>query len=33
MNSTFVMNVTEGPSSVGTRLRLPVYDLDDGVNR
>lgn len=26
------MNVTEGPSSVGTRIRLPVYDLDEGVN-
>lgn len=33
LNETFVMNVTEGPSSVGTRLRLPVYDLDDGINR
>lgn len=33
LNSTFMMNVTEGPSSVGTRIRLPVYDLDDGVNR
>ena len=32
-NRNFIMNVTEGPSSIGTRLRLPVYDLDDGVNR
>ena len=32
LNSTFTMNVTEGPSSVGTRIRLPVYDLDEGVN-
>jgi len=33
LNDTFVMNVTEGPSSIGTRLRLPVVDYDDGVNR
>jgi len=33
LNETFIMNVTEGPSSVNTRLRLPVYDLDDGINR
>lgn len=32
-NETFLMNVTEGPTSVGTRLRLPVMDYDDGVNR
>lgn len=32
-NETFVMNVTEGPTSVGTRIRLPVVDYDDGLNR
>lgn len=33
LNETFFMNVTEGPTSVGTRLRLPVVDYDDGINR
>src|SRR5439155_21974518 len=33
LNDTFVMNVTEGPTSVGTRIRLPVVDYDDGINR
>lgn len=33
LNETFMLNVTEGPSSVGTRLRLPVVDYDDGINR
>lgn len=33
MNETFVMNVTEGPTSIGTRIRLPVVDYDDGINR
>ncbi|KAI2804340.1 hypothetical protein BLOT_003322, partial [Blomia tropicalis] len=33
LNETFMLNVTEGPTSVGTRLRLPVVDYDDGVNR
>ncbi|RWS16902.1 protocadherin Fat 4-like protein, partial [Dinothrombium tinctorium] len=33
LNDTFVMNVTEGPTSIGTRLRLPVVDYDDGINR
>ena len=33
LNETFVMNVTEGPTSVGTRIRLPVVDYDDGLNR
>lgn len=32
-NETFVLNVTEGPTSIGTRIRLPVVDYDDGVNR
>lgn len=33
LNETFMLNVTEGPTSVGTRLRLPVVDYDDGMNR
>lgn len=33
LNETFMLNVTEGPTSVGTRLRLPVVDYDDGINR
>ncbi|XP_053211715.1 protocadherin Fat 4-like isoform X1 [Panonychus citri] len=33
LNETFLMNVTEGPTSIGTRLRLPVVDYDDGINR
>ncbi|RWS30694.1 protocadherin Fat 4-like protein, partial [Leptotrombidium deliense] len=33
LNDTFIMNVTEGPTSIGTRLRLPVVDYDDGINR
>lgn len=33
LNETFIMNVTEGPTSIGTRIRLPVFDNDDGVNR
>lgn len=33
LNETFMLNVTEGPTSVGTRLRLPVIDYDDGINR
>lgn len=33
LNETFVMNVTEGPTSIGTRIRLPVVDYDDGINR
>ena len=32
-NETFIMNVTEGPTSIGTRIRLPVVDYDDGLNR
>ena len=32
-NETFIMNVTEGPTSVGKRIRLPVVDFDDGPNR
>lgn len=32
-NETFYMNATEGPSSIGTRIRLPVFDYDDGLNR
>ena len=33
LNETFLLNVTEGPTSIGTRLRLPVVDYDDGINR
>lgn len=33
LNETFVMNVTEGPTSVRQRIRLPVVDYDDGPNR
>ncbi|XP_054156169.1 protocadherin Fat 4-like isoform X2 [Oppia nitens] len=33
LNETFVLNVTEGPTSIGTRMRLPVVDYDDGINR
>nr|XP_027203228.1 protocadherin Fat 4-like [Dermatophagoides pteronyssinus] len=33
LNETFMLNVTEGPTSIGTRLRLPVVDYDDGINR
>lgn len=33
LNETFFMNTTEGPSSLGTRIRLPVFDYDDGLNR
>jgi hypothetical protein len=33
LNQTFTLNVTEGAASVGARIRLPVYDLDDGPNR
>ena len=29
LNETFMLNVTEGPTSIGTRLRLPVVDYDD----
>jgi len=32
-NETFFMNATEGPASLGTRIRLPVFDYDDGLNR
>lgn len=33
LNETFFLNVTEGPTSLGTRLRLPVVDYDEGINR
>jgi len=33
LNDTFVMNVTEGPTTIGARIRLPVVDYDDGPNR
>lgn len=33
LNETFYMNATEGPTSIGTRIRLPVFDYDDGLNR
>ena len=33
LNETFLLNVTEGPTSIGTRMRLPVVDYDDGINR
>lgn len=33
LNETFYMNATEGPTSIGTRIRLPVFDYDDGQNR
>lgn len=32
-NETFHMNCTEGPASLGQRVRLPVYDFDEGPNR
>lgn len=32
-NDTFILSVTEGPTSLGTRIRLPVVDYDDGINR
>lgn len=33
LNETFLLNVTEGPTSIGTRMRLPIADYDDGINR
>lgn len=33
LNETFFMDATEGPTSIGTRIRLPVFDYDDGLNR
>ncbi|GIY34024.1 protocadherin Fat 4 [Caerostris extrusa] len=33
MNETFLLNVTEGSSSLGASIRLPVVDYDEGLNR
>ncbi|GFY64503.1 cadherin-related tumor suppressor [Trichonephila inaurata madagascariensis] len=33
MNETFLLNVTEGSSSLGASIRLPVVDYDEGPNR